>query len=155
MSGLSDTAQNLKTHARDLGEQAQETVTSNAQAHAQHAKDEAVGRVQQAADATQAAADEFDPNSPQAQALHQVADAVEGVAQQLRGADVGQMMQQVSGFARQNPALFVGGAAVAGLALARFLKARNPVETHAYAADDDPWEAPAAPNLHTRGAYYG
>jgi len=107
--------------------------------------------VTNAANAANAAGAEFEGDSLQARVAHQVAEQVEGVAAQLRSADLGSITRDVSQFARKNPALFVGGAALLGFAATRFLKARDPEpEEHASKAGN-PWGSPRPTSATTRG----
>ena len=82
-----------------------------------------------------------DAASPQAQALHHVADHIEDFAGQLRTTDLAKVADQATDIARRNPLLFVGGAVIAGFAAARFLKARDPKPAIA-AHSADPWARP-------------
>jgi hypothetical protein len=54
---------------------------------------------------------------------------------------VRELASQATDMARRNPMLFIGGAAIAGFAAARFLKARDP-QPHA-SAQANPWAAPS------------
>ncbi|MEQ6204883.1 hypothetical protein ABMC88_17725 [Sulfitobacter sp. HNIBRBA2951] len=137
-----DLTQDLKTKAHDIGHDAKEAAFSQAERKAEALRDDAAARVSNAADAADAAANTFDPDSLQARAAQQVADQVEGIAQQLRTADLGSVAHEVSSFARKNPALFIGGAALLGFAATRFLKARDPQRVDYGRVDADPWGAP-------------
>lgn len=55
----------------------------------------------------------------QARVLETVASGVEAVSDQIASRDLSGLMNDVTAFARRNPAVFVAGAAVAGLVLAR------------------------------------
>lgn len=55
----------------------------------------------------------------QARVLETMASGVSAVSNTIREQDVQSLMSDVTSFARRNPALFVAGAAVAGLVLAR------------------------------------
>ncbi len=57
-----------------------------------------------------------------AQYTDRVAEQVDRFAQQLRHKDVNELISDVEDMARQQPAIFLGGAFAAGLLLARFLK---------------------------------
>jgi hypothetical protein len=57
-----------------------------------------------------------------AQFVERAADQVERWSATLRDRDVGQLMTDVQQFARRQPALFIGGAFVGGVLVARFLK---------------------------------
>lgn len=132
---LADDAQN---QLRDIGKAVKDRVATEAGAKADTVRHAAADQAQSAADAAEAAVDQFDSNSFQAQAAHRIADQIEGVAAQLRTTDINSLVTQTSDFARRNPLLFIGGAAALGFAATRFLKARNPQP--ATASDhDDPW----------------
>jgi hypothetical protein len=57
-----------------------------------------------------------------ASAVDRGASELSGLAKSLRENDLGTLLGQVQGFARQQPALFVGAAFAAGFALSRFGK---------------------------------
>ena len=141
MSNTSDLSSTARAHAEDLSAQAKAVATQEAVTQADKAKDATANKVQQAANAADAAASHLDPASPQAEAMSQVAEHIEGFASQLRHADVREVASQATDMARRNPMLFIGGAALAGFAAARFLKARDP---RPYTGtDSDPWAAPS------------
>jgi hypothetical protein len=54
------------------------------------------------------------------------ADQVDKVSGYLEGKDVGQLVRDTQTFARRHPDLFLGGAFVAGVMLARFVKSSAP-----------------------------
>jgi hypothetical protein len=58
--------------------------------------------------------------------VHQAAGQAERVVGYLEGKRVDGMAHDLEGLARSNPALFLGGTYVAGLALGRFLRATSP-----------------------------
>ena len=138
MSDTSDLSHRAKENASELGTKAKAAAANEAVAQADKVKDAAADKVQQTADAAGAAASELDPASPQAQAVKQVADRIEGIATKLRTADIRQLADQATDMARRNPLLFIGGAAIAGFAAARFLKARDP-QAAGHPDHDDPW----------------
>ncbi len=138
MSKTSDLNKSVSDHASDLAKQAQATAKAEATARAAGVKDAAAKNVQTAADAAHAAAQEFDPNAPQAQAIGQVADHVQDIADRIRTADLQQLAMQATVFARRYPLMFIGGATLAGFAAARFLKARDPNRTPGTLVRD-PW----------------
>jgi len=142
MSHTSDLSRSVREHANDLTAQAKAAATQEATLRADQAKFTAAEKVQQAANAADAAASEMDSASPQAQAVQQVAAHIEDVAMKLRTADVREVAEKVTDTARRNPLLFIGGAAIAGFAAARFLKARDP-QMVAWDINDDPWSPPA------------
>jgi hypothetical protein len=148
MSNTSDLNRTARDHANELGAQAKAAATQEAVAQADTAKQAAADKVQQAANAAGAAASQLDSSSPQAQAVQHVAERIEDVAMKLRHADVRELAGQATDMARRNPMLFIGGAAVAGFAAARFLKARGP-EPMTQSIGDDPWAPRTSGADHT------
>ena len=73
------------------------------------------------------------------------ASKLDDVAHYFETHDLRQMMRDAEGFARRNPAVFIGGAAVLGLLAARFLKSSKP--RYLTAAAGEPWSAPSSQNL--------
>ncbi|WP_299031412.1 hypothetical protein [uncultured Sulfitobacter sp.] len=146
-----DLTQDVKTKAHDLGNNAKEAIYSEAERKTEQLRDAAAEKVTNAANAADAAANEFGSDSLQARAAHQIADQVEGLASRLRTVDLNTATRDVSNFARQHPALFIGGAALLGFAATRFLKARDPARVDYDNAARDPWSAQGTPNATTRG----
>lgn len=133
-AGLRD---DLASAAEDAGRR----VRDGADAAAGEMANRAGERVENAADAARAAGDEFDAGSLQARAADELAAQLQSVAGVLRETDLSQAAGQVSRFARENPALFLGGAALLGFAAARFLKSSAPEHRSraTVAQETDPW----------------
>lgn len=70
--------------------------------------------------------------------IDQAADQIERLSGYLQSNDLGRLVGDVERFARRQPALFLGGAFVAGLIGARFLKSSSPTryEIERYGAYD-------------------
>lgn len=154
MAQPADLNTSVKDHATELADKARSTVQDRVDHETQRAQDSAASEVEQAAEAARAAARNLDAESLQAQAVAQVAEQLETVASRIRSTDLNETVSQVSSFARRNPALFLGGAALAGFALSRFLKARDPEPS--YSAGDDPWsDAPHATNRAEAAGHEG
>lgn len=113
---VSDTA---KKQAKDLSR----TLDSEAKDYAGQAKDVAAGEVRDVASALRTAADELRSGSPQERTLSQIADTLADASDALRSKDLGEMVGAVNDFARRNPMIFLGSAALIGLAATRFAKA--------------------------------
>lgn len=96
------------------------------------------------ADGLRSAASDADGNSLQSRSLTMIAGGLQDVARGLNGQSLSTIVTDARDFARRNPALCVAGAAVAGFALIRLLRASN-VPQLADAADDAP-----APRAATR-----
>lgn len=141
----------MKTTAQELGQDAKNAIRSEAEKATETVRDRAVDEATRAANAADAAASEFGADSIQARAAQQVADQVEGLANQLRHKDLNTLTRDVSNFARNNPALFIGGAALLGFAATRFLKARDPQRVDYDAERSDPWGTQATAHPASRG----
>jgi hypothetical protein len=73
--------------------------------------------------AVHSAAREFEDQLPRvAESVHNAAARLESVSSSLRNRSVDEVIGSVGRFAREQPAVFFGGAVLAGLALSRFVK---------------------------------
>lgn len=158
----STTASQAREAAEKLAEDTRTAAQDKARETAEDVRDNAAEEVDRTAHAAEAAAGEFDPSSLQAQAISKLADTLEDVAGQVRATDIDRLARSVSGFARENPAVFVGGAALLGFAATRLLKARPPQRSarsrpsSPYVGRDMDWDWDRddyeRPDLTTRGA---
>ncbi|APG48024.1 hypothetical protein [Phaeobacter porticola] len=139
-----------KHHAAELTEQAQDSLRSEARARAKQVQSHAAGEAESVARAADAAASELPQGSLQAQATQQLAQGLEQVAETIRTADLEKVLRDTGNFARKNPMLFLGGAALLGFAATRFLKSssedRRQASGVAQDLSDDPWDAYEAGN---------
>lgn len=117
---------------------AKDHIVDAAHAEAEDARARTVDSIENAGRAAQAAGDTFQPDTLQAAALDQIGAQINSVAAQLRSKPVDEMVDDVAVFARKNPLLFLGGAALVGFAAARFLKSGNG-SGHVSDDGDDPW----------------
>lgn len=135
LARTAEKAKETATAAKDMALEAGRTVKAEVTAHAAEAvgnmRDAAGERAGEARDTVVAAGDRL------AQKLQTEADATEGVpsrilsglaggvttvADGLRGRTLGDLLADAKDYARRNPGTFAVGAAVAGFALARFLR---------------------------------
>ncbi len=107
-------AAGLADHARDL-----------ADGKFEEGKAEATSRIDRTAEQIRNAGQEFGDDSYQAQAAEYLASNLSQAAEMIRGKDLGDLVGDVTLFARRNPALFLGGAALLGFAAARMMKASD------------------------------
>jgi ElaB/YqjD/DUF883 family membrane-anchored ribosome-binding protein len=147
--GLRQAGEDLRATARQAREAAKEagsTIASEAAAAAETLKQEGASlldtaktRAQDLADqgkqvgaertegiarAIHRAAESLEQDSPEfARTVHDAAGAVDNIARALRERSPGDMLRGAEDFARRQPMAFVGLAALAGFALARFAKA--------------------------------
>lgn len=141
-SARDNVASQVKEHARAVANEAREQVETRLRDQAEAARDGVAAQVRQHASAADAAAAKFDPNSVQAQAIEQVAARIDDLAHQIRTTDIDRLARSLGDAASRNPLLFVAGAALAGFAATRFLKARDPYPRDPYGrhdGSDDPW----------------
>jgi gas vesicle protein len=117
---VKDKGTDLKRQAADVAHDAGQ----RARSAADQQKNAAAGQIEDVAHAVRtAAADLRDRGQPMvAEYSRHLAEGLESMAQSLSGRDVDDLVEGVEEFARERPAVFLGGAVVAGFALARFMK---------------------------------
>src|SRR5579871_5520963 len=107
--------------------QAAETAKAEARRVANQQKEAGADRLGEVAGAVHGAARSLEAGMPQmASYVHAAAVRLEDAARTLRRRNVDDLMGEVRRFARSQPALFFGGAMLAGFALTRFLKSTAP-----------------------------
>jgi len=117
------TAENLADHAKDSADSAMQNATKAAARQADAAKSSVADEVSGVASALRTAAQEMRSGSPQERTFGQIAEGLADASDALRDKDLGTMVQDVTQFARKNPLMFLGGAALIGFAATRFAKA--------------------------------
>lgn len=110
---------------------------SATEAQADSVKDAAADHVDALADAASAARDELPDDTMVDPIMDRAVNALGQAANHLRNSDIGSLTREVGEFARRNPALALGGAALVGFAAARFLKAGS--ARNATTSQTDPW----------------
>lgn len=115
-----DVAEQTQQKAGEVVEQAKQQATSQLTSQ----KDRVVDSLGTVADALRQTGKHLHENEQHGleQYANKAADRVEQFSGQLRGKDVQEIVRDVERYARQQPALFLGGAFVLGLLGARFLK---------------------------------
>jgi hypothetical protein len=86
----------------------------------------AADEIARTAQGLEAAAAEMDGSPVQQDILREAADGLRHISEAMQGKSVGAMMGELSDFGRRNPVAYLGGAALAGFALARFARASAP-----------------------------
>ncbi len=114
-------AEGLKARSQD----AADTVASEAAGYANQAKGTAADEMKGVASALRTAADELRSGSPQERTFSQIADGLADASEAVRDQDLSEMVSSVTGFARRNPLVFLGSAALIGFAATRFAKASS------------------------------
>lgn len=125
-----------KQKAADLAEQGKQAAGNLAQdaasaaaKQADAAKSSVADEVSGVASALRTAAEEMRSGSPQERTFGQIAEGLADASDAVRDKDLSTMVQDVSAFARKNPMVFLGGAALIGFAATRFAKASNDATT--------------------------
>ena len=125
-----ETSDAARSRAQELGQSARSEAASMADkgrsmayAKAEEAMERGASEVDTTAEHIRAAGREFGEGSYPAQAADYLATSLSDAANALRTQDIDGMMSEVTAFARRNPALFIGGAALLGFVGARMLKA--------------------------------
>lgn len=133
-AGLDDVAATAKSTAREAMNKASDLASHAADSVAGQAQGLVEGQVRSAADmagsfaeAVHVASDKLAETSPDmAKHVRQLADTLQGLAGQMRDQSVGDLMQGVNTYARQQPTTFFAAATLAGFMAARFLKSSRP-----------------------------
>ena len=116
--------------AGDLKRQAEESVEDvreRARSAVDQQKDAAAGSIEGVAQALRSASDDLEHRGQPmvAQYSRQVAEGLESMANWVSRRNIDDLVGGVEDFARQRPVAFMGGAMVAGFALARFMKSSS------------------------------
>ncbi|MGD0678658.1 MAG: hypothetical protein ABSC94_24890 [Polyangiaceae bacterium] len=120
MEGARELAQNVKHVAGDVAEQARKT----AESQVSNSKTRAVESLSSVAHAIRRTGEQLraEDQGEMTTYLDRAARQVDAAAVYIRNRTIGEIAADVEGFARREPALFLGGAFVAGLMGGRFIK---------------------------------
>jgi hypothetical protein len=111
-----DAARRIKDSASTVIERGKEAAATTVEKGAEQARSSA----ESAAHALRRAADDVEgDNRWIGSALRKSAEGVERAARSLEGGDISRTLDDLNGFARRNPALFLGASLAVGFALAR------------------------------------
>lgn len=129
-------AQDVKEQAKSLASDAKEQAKDAANQARDHVqtlvgqqKDQAADRLQSLAGALREAGrklNEGEQAGDFGQYADRAAQQVEKLSTYLRDSDLSRFVRDTEAFARRRPEVFLGGTLIAGLMLARFLKASSP-----------------------------
>lgn len=121
---IGEAGQTLKAEAQSFAHAAQDRV----KAEAQRGTQAATKTLGDFANAVRRAGDELDQHdqSPASRIVRQAADGLETLSRNLADKEPGDLLNAVRDFGRRNPAAFIGGAVLVGLALGRFARASEP-----------------------------
>jgi hypothetical protein len=121
--GLSDVGEKAKEMARRRGEEVREGLGEARDAAAERADatiDRAAEEVSDTARALGEAARSMQDGGMSQGLLREASHGLERLSGAMRGRSASELIADLSDFGRRNPAAFLGAAAVAGFALARF-----------------------------------
>jgi hypothetical protein len=102
-----------------------ETAKNEAYDQIETGKEGLAGETREVASALRSAAESLRHGSPQERALNTMAAQLEEFGDTIHSKSVGAMFDDINGFARRNPAMFLGAAALIGFAAARFARATS------------------------------
>lgn len=156
------TASDLAEHARDAAGEAVDSASSAAKSQAREAKSSVADEMSGVASALRTAAEEMRKGSPQERTFGQIAEGLADASDAVRDKDLGTMVDDVTRFARNNPLVFLGGAALVGFAATRFAKASaarptsqpaSPATGYPVATAGAAAPAPTAPSTSRQGDF--
>ena len=149
-------ANSRKAQAKELVGQAGDAIKAEAQSFASAAQQRVKAEAQRGtqvgaktlgdfANAVRRAGDELagSDQSPASHLVQQAADGLESLSRNLADKDPGDLLNAVRDFGRRNPAAFIGGAVLVGLAIGRFARASEPhAETGGFRDEPQPFVPP-------------
>ncbi|MFC3126107.1 hypothetical protein ACFOD4_13650 [Pseudoroseomonas globiformis] len=111
---------------KDAGADVAAAAKSKAEDLAERGKQVGADRGEGLAGAARRVADDLEETSPEiARHVRSAADSISSVSASLRDRSVGDLLNEVNGFARRQPAAFFGAAVLAGFAITRFAKSSS------------------------------
>lgn len=125
---VAPTPDDVKAQAGSDDESVAETARKAASDKARAAKDAAADAAREQADRVREAGESFDADSFAHAATDRIADNLHEAARSIRTADLSHLADDLATFARRQPLLFFGGAALLGFAAGRMLKASERAE---------------------------
>jgi hypothetical protein len=124
-SDHSDDAHSDKSHDKSDDTSMAQSAKARVAAEAEKAQSAAADQVNSRAEQIKEAGEAFDDGSFARRATDSLADNLTRAAQSIRTTDLGGLQQDLTHFARRQPLMFFGGAALLGFAAARMLKATD------------------------------
>jgi hypothetical protein len=126
-----ETAESLADEAREATKSARDAITEDISQRTEAGKAGVADEISGMSHALRKAADDLREGSPQERTFGHMASALADLSDSVRDKDIGELVDDVSGFARRNPVGFLAGAALLGFAGTRLAKAsrRNPQDS--------------------------
>lgn len=130
-----DEARNAADSIRDAASDLSGKARARAREEGEKGKEQAAGSLDDFAAAVRKASDELGERdqSMASSLVREVAGGLEQASRTIHGKDIGEITQSVARFARERPATFLVGAALAGLALGRFARSSGEHDQRDYA----------------------
>lgn len=138
-TAAADMADSLSSSAREAVGKA----TAEMSDVADSAKSTLADEADSVASALRKAADDLRSGSPQERTFSQMADGLADMSDAVRNKDLGEIVGSLGDFARKNPLVFLGGAALLGFAATRFAKASGSDSAGGQASSATSHPAPA------------
>jgi ElaB/YqjD/DUF883 family membrane-anchored ribosome-binding protein len=151
----------LGEKADDLRETARSTLhgaRAAVEQRSESAKATAADEMARTAEGLEAAAREMGDAPLQQDLLHEAAEGLKQLSRAVQGKSIGTIVEDLSDFGRRNPLAYLGGAALAGFALARFARASAPDDAFAEPrpiAGPDEARDPSRGSATTPGSFGG
>lgn len=144
-------SENMKSQAQDVAN----TISAEASSYADRAKDVAADEVKGVASALRTAANEMRSGSAQERTFSQIADSLADASDALHEKDLGDIVGSLNDFAKRNPLVFLGSAALIGFAATRFAKASGDGARASRVSSDDPHSRMSTQAAHERASNTG
>jgi hypothetical protein len=122
-SAAEDVIGSAKEAAREVSHLARDTAKARANGFVETSKNATASHLEQVADALRAAADRDEDQAGMADYTRRAADGLARISRTLRERSLGEMIEATESFARRETPAFLAGTFLAGLAVARFMKA--------------------------------
>ncbi len=130
-------ARDVAESARAAGEHVAGTAGAEARSAAESGKEIVASRLDNIVAALRASADELQHRDDRlGEGVQRIAEQARSVARHLHDQDLEGLSRELSSFARDNPGVFLGGAAVLGFALARLTMAPPPPGREGYIGEE-------------------
>jgi hypothetical protein len=140
IADATDAARSTAQAMQEQTEQVAQNVGRELKQAAENQKTRGVDAIQSFARAISSAADELESQSPgAAQSVRDAVRKIDGLCKNISNRNVDELFSAATEAARSQPLLFMGGAIVAGFALARFFKSsRHQASSETAPAGDRP-----------------
>ncbi|SHI52499.1 hypothetical protein [Wenxinia saemankumensis] len=119
------TAHDVVDAAKRTGREAVDSATAEATRRGNEAKSATAGEIRTVAEALRKAADDLQDGSYQEKTFGYLANNLADMSDRVESKDIGEIVEDLTYYARRNPVLFLGGAALLGFAVTRFGKATS------------------------------